>query len=112
MEKKQVCKGNDCIFCNSKCPACDSMNIRVTFKPIFEYENGTVTDIDISRVGAEIELECYACGEHFNDDEELRPLIKAIETVFDTPGNLSIGHNSETGEINIESYIEVGPDNK
>ena len=49
-------KNCDCIFCSSKCPQCGSSKIKVTFWPMFRYDNDDEDLIMISRGTDRIDL--------------------------------------------------------
>ena len=74
----------ECIFCNSKCPLCGSINVNIDFKLQYSYSNGAENHILCNTTEpAEIEMECYDCGEFVEDDDErLFGLRKAIESAM------------------------------
>lgn len=90
----------DCIFCNSKCPECDSTDVRVQFKLGFSYENDTEDSISLSREPGEIELICEECDtwiiSNFNEGR-LDKLLSILSQAIDPPSELSanIGENGK-----------------
>jgi hypothetical protein len=52
MAKKKPHKNCDCLFCSSVCPECGSPDIRVSYKPEYQFDNDTENVIRISSMGA------------------------------------------------------------
>lgn len=77
---KEIC---ECIFCSSKCPKCQSININVDFDLKCSYNNGDVDSISINLGDVEnLRLYCEDCDydSDMDEDEELiSKLINAIE---------------------------------
>jgi hypothetical protein len=62
MENHNYC--GKCVFCNSRCPGCESTDVNVRFNASFEYINDEPDRIGFSRFDA-VELDCNECGEAF-----------------------------------------------
>ena len=104
-EKHENC---DCIFCTSKCPECDSINIGVTYKPVFKYENGDKNRISISRMEDEVDLECNDCGvmleaNMYKTDSRLNAIITAVDRILQLPSGVDVDIN-KNGKIEITPY--------
>jgi hypothetical protein len=74
------------------------------------YENGDLNKIEISHDLNEIELRCRECGaqiesNEYATDERLHRLEMAIERALEIPDLLEFKHDSETGEIESESFF-------
>ena len=69
MAEKKMCQGEDCIFCNSKCPECGSINVNVKVNFVYEYSNGQMNKLYLSQDFEKILLTCEECGERFGDED-------------------------------------------
>jgi hypothetical protein len=54
-----------CVFCNSRCPGCGSINIEVEGKIHFEYTNTIDSSIHIRRWLDGLEIHCRDCEKGF-----------------------------------------------
>lgn len=102
MKDHEYC-GN-CIFCNSKCPECGSISVRVKYSVSYEYENDENDKILISPELGGVELECRSCGEQFQNtewksDERLDKLWQAIGKAIDLPDKVEAVWENERVKI-------------
>lgn len=101
----------DCLFCNSKCPNCGSIDVSVDFKVKYHYDNDSLDSISILNEGIYIELTCNECGEIFSygeidfdqgNDERLQSLHVALDRYFVSHlKQIMIDHENE---ITVEEY--------
>lgn len=95
-EKTRSCKGDICVFCNSKCPVCGSTDIDVRYAPVYELKNDPPNHISVHMTGSGIELMCYDCGkiigdlETFEVEDILIPLLNALEELLELPVGLEL----------------------
>ena len=80
----------DCIFCNSECPECGSINIKVNFNVGYEYNNNIEDRIVIKNPGRYLRIHCKACGEISerglnNEMEKLKALEEALMAYIKLP---------------------------
>ena len=107
MENKDHQETCPCIYCNSVCPECGSLNVRVKFTVSFDYANDIRIPINLTQDIGAIELECEECGEDFKhdgfeQDERLIPLWNALDESLDLPTGLKI-------EIDEKGQITTAP---
>ena len=64
MDDKNVEDHNceNCFFCLSKCPECESSDIRVRFRIDFGYESVVENELGIDAKLEEVEIECNDCN--------------------------------------------------
>jgi hypothetical protein len=75
--KKEVCDG---IFGLFNCRLCGSANIRVMFKPEFEYTYVEEDEsINISRIGENIEFRCADCCSWYGTVDPTVPYLNLIK---------------------------------
>lgn len=108
MAKRRARKGCDCIFCNSKCPECGSINVTVTYRPCIEYVNGIEDQINLERGVDWIEMECEDCGEQFQTNEwseesRLEKLRIALGEILGMAGVIRCDHK-KGGKIDVRRY--------
>ncbi len=101
----------DCIFCNSKCPECGSINVDANFKLGFNYSNDHKNGIYISRVEDEVELTCNECGEricedYFRDGDRLDKLLFAFCRLIDIPTRYDVKIDDK-GKITVDPYVMI-----
>jgi hypothetical protein len=106
MAKHEYC--GECIFCNSKCPGCGSLNVSVRFIVTFQYDNETANSINIDQDFDEIELDCNDCGESFHDDgferdERLDALNRTLGRALELPDELEA--EWKDGVVTYTPYI-------
>ena len=114
----------DCIFCNSKCPVCGSINVRVKFIIEGEYANSTEDQITIVHniVGVRVKFnqcraetldDIYFLESEFEfdtdeTDDKLVPITKALMKVYPKVVKHNYegdGHIKET-QYNVKTTIE------
>jgi hypothetical protein len=72
-------RGCPCIFCNSKCPECGSLDIRVDFGASLFYENRYIDAIIFEMENIlRVKMKCFACGKTFGE-ENSRKLKRALK---------------------------------
>ena len=105
--QKSMCTGKECIFCNSKCPECGSINVTVTYRPCYQYTNDEKDRLILSRQEDRIELECEECGEQssseWEEDPRLDNLMIALGRALNLASEVECKHR-RNGEIEVKHY--------
>ena len=69
----------ECLFCNTRCPECASLDVMVKFIPHIsydnQYENRIIFDVEGLR---KLQMECKKCGK-VSSSKELQLLKKALK---------------------------------
>jgi hypothetical protein len=107
-KKHEFSQECDCIFCNSKCPKCGSLDIEVNFKLGFSYINDTKDSINLDCTDEEIELECNTCGERitggsYREDRRLDALLSGLIIAINLPDSIA----SEIDQDGNISYRQI-----
>jgi hypothetical protein len=97
----------DCVFCNSKCPECGSIDIEYEFKATFRCRNTEQNEITLERGEDGIELECQNCGKWIEEPEnsinnKLGSLTIALDRALNLPDFITFAHN-KGGKIKAEA---------
>jgi len=100
---KQDC---NCIFCQSKCPECNSQHISVRlniFNTEYSYINETENEINVETSSDYIECEatCLVCKSHFENELLKNALLRNLDIPFEY--NITIDDN---GDITTTSTTE------
>ena len=112
MAKKKPHKNCACLFCSSVCPECGSPDIRVSYKPAYQFDNDTENVIRISSMGAYVVIECNECGktfdsENISDRERTRPLLHALAFALSLPAS-HVQHIDDDMKIKAVNSIATG----
>lgn len=103
VRKKKYC--GECIFCNSKCPACGSEDVNVTFRPEYTYSNSTHNFIRMGSGVYQAALECNDCGEEADPDSPaMEKLAWAINRDINIPHVYEISITPRSNKIHVETY--------
>jgi hypothetical protein len=97
----------DCIFCNSKCPECGSIDIEFKYKAVFQCENTEQDEITLEHDEDEVELQCRNCGGWIEEpgysvNNRLGGLSMALDRALDLPCFMTLTHK-KGGKIKAEA---------
>jgi hypothetical protein len=108
----------DCLFCNSKCPECGSMDIEVDFTVRCNFRNTMQDEISVSLNDSGVSLQCNECGADLTygfdpvfgmdsptgeEDDRLQPLYKALHEYLTSTTSTTI-EIDQKGHINVTRY--------
>lgn len=65
----KICRDGTCLFCSAKCSVCGSNEVRVGFRPFYEFEKIGINVIKVIYKGCDLDLYCSLCGVQSGRDQ-------------------------------------------
>jgi len=105
MKHREIC---ECVFCHLHCPACESTDLEVEFKPVMRFVNDIENELSINWEESEIEVTCQDCGDflqhgEWGEDPRLAGLAAGIGDAIGLGHLLSV-KISEEGEVTHSAF--------